>query len=369
MKITFLLPTVSLSGGTRVVAKYCEMLSRRSHDVTVVCVPKPPPSLRARLRRRLKTGRWNSPDPAPTSHIDGLGLDLRVLDRRPPSNEEIPDADVVIATWWETAEWAAALGESKGAKVYFVQDHEVFDFLPVERASATYRLPLHKIVVSQWLSDIMATAYGDHDHELVPNSVDLDLFCADERGKQPQPTFGFVYTPAPRKSVKSCIEAIELARESIPGLRVVSFGARSPGPALPLPSWVEFSLRPEQAVISSIYSKCDAWLFTSESEGFGLPLLESMACRTPVIATPAGAAPELLAFGGGIAVPTGDPSAVVEAMARIHAMSDADWRAMSRRAHQKATGYCWDDAADAFEAALVHAIERRRGPRESPPSA
>ena len=68
---------------------------------------------------------------------------------------DLPDADIVIATWWETAEWVNALSPAKGRKVYFIQHHEVFSYLPVERSRATYRLPLHKIVISRWLKDLM----------------------------------------------------------------------------------------------------------------------------------------------------------------------------------------------------------------------
>ena len=72
---------------------------------------------------------------------------------------------------------------------------------------------------------------------------------------------------------------------------------------VPLPPGSMFVRQPAQDMIRDIYGQCDVWLFSSRSEGFGLPLLESMACRTPVIATPAGAAPELCAGGGGITVP------------------------------------------------------------------
>lgn len=358
VKITFLVPLVSMSGGTRVIAKYCELLQQRGHDVVLISAPQRTTTLRVRLRKLLLTGKWQSAAHHRPSHIDGLAVDYRVLARRPPRNDDIPDADVLIATWWETAEWAASLGDAKGAKVYFVQDHEIFDFLPVHRARATYRLPLHKIVVSKWLSDLMASSYDDPCHDLVPNSIDLVQFRTDERGKQSQPTFGFLYTPAPRKSVRICIEAIEQAREIIPELRVLSFGVKPPESSLPLPSWVEFYHQPDQAKIARLYSGCDAWLFTSESEGFGLPLLEAMASRTPVIATPAGAAPELMASGGGIMVPVGDSQAIVEAMRRIHMMSDGDWRALSLRAHDSVAHYGWDAAADAFESALLNAIDR-----------
>ena len=102
------------------------------------------------------------------------------------------------------------------------------------------------------------------------------------------------------------------------------------------------------------------WLFSSRSEGFGLPLLEAMACRTPVIATPAGAAPEVCAGGGGILVPIDDPADMARAIERVAGLPEAAWREMSDKAHATASRYTWDDATDRFEAALNRAVERSR---------
>jgi glycosyltransferase involved in cell wall biosynthesis len=115
-------------------------------------------------------------------------------------------------------------------------------------------------------------------------------------------------------------------------------------------------MRPAQDQIKNIYGKCDVWLVGSRSEGFGLPILEAMACRTPVISTPTGAAPELTAPGGGVLVPMDDPSAMAKEIQRIVQLPDEQWRAMSDIAHQTATKYTWEDATTLFEAALERAI-------------
>jgi glycosyltransferase involved in cell wall biosynthesis len=127
-----------------------------------------------------------------------------------------------------------------------------------------------------------------------------------------------------------------------------------------MPAASEFRKQPPQDVLKEIYSKCDAWLFSSRSEGFGLPLLEAMACRTPVIATPAGAAPDLCAGGGGILIPRDDSGAMARAIERIAAMPEAGWRDMSDKAFATASRYTWDDATTRFEAALRQAVERTR---------
>jgi hypothetical protein len=42
-------------------------------------------------------------------------------------------------------------------------------------------------------------------------------------------------------------------------------------------------------------------------------------------------------------------------------MSDDDWRALSLRAYETASGYTRDSAADVFEIALANAIDRAAG--------
>jgi len=361
MKITFVGPTANLSGGNRVVAIYAQRLSQRGHDVTIVTQGRESPSLRTRVRHLLRgdvAQAWPGLMPNPT-HFDDIDCDYRVLDEyRPMREDDVPDADVVIATWWETAEWVERFSARKGAKAYFVQHHEVFDYVPTERAAATYRMPLHKIVVAQWLKDVMRDTYGDDTSTLVPNGVDLSQFWAPPRGRSEQPTVGVMYAAPPWKGTDLSLRAFSMAATRVPGLRLVAFGAETNIPSLPLPPGCDFTLRPAQSSIRDIYARCDAWLFGSRSEGFGLPLLESMACRTPVIGTPAGAAPELIAQGGGVLVPQDDAEAMASAIERICTLPDTEWRALSAAAFGTAQHHDWDHSTTLFEQALKVAIER-----------
>src|SRR5665811_1910895 len=127
MRITFVLPTVDMSGGIRVVAIYAKVLTARGHEVILVSPPPQEVRFRNKVKSFLKRNGWPNTVRAFPSHLDGSGLDHRILDRwRPVTDDDVPDADVVIATWWETSEWVSALAPDKGAKVYFIQHHEVF---------------------------------------------------------------------------------------------------------------------------------------------------------------------------------------------------------------------------------------------------
>jgi glycosyltransferase involved in cell wall biosynthesis len=358
MKITFVLPTVNLSGGIRVAAIYAERLKKRGHDVFVVSTPKAQPTLRQQLKSLLKGQGWIPKPEKEPSFFDNLDIPHQVIDCcRPVTDADVPDADVIIATWWETAEWVANLSEAKGAKAYFIQHYEAFDYLPKERVSATWSLPMHKITVAEWLVELAGNRYGDRNVSLVPCSVDTQLFYAPPRGKQSRPTVGLVYSPTPWKGCDISLKAFSLAAQTIPNLHLVAFGDER-SPDLPLPPGAEHTFYPDQSTLKDFYAKCDAWLFSSRSEGFGLPILEAMACRTPVIGTPVGAAPSLLADGTGILVKPEDPEDMAKAIERICRLSDDEWQVMSDAAYAKATGYTWDDATELFEAALNTAIDR-----------
>ena len=69
-----------------------------------------------------------------------------------------------------------------------------------------------------------------------------------------------------------------------------------------------------------------------------------MACRTPVIAVPIGAATELLGDGTGILVAKESSEEMAAAIVAICRQSTNDWQKCSDRAYHKAHSYSWDDA-------------------------
>ncbi|MEG4319743.1 MULTISPECIES: glycosyltransferase family 4 protein [unclassified Microcoleus] len=359
MKITFVLPTLSLTGGIRVVSIFAELLRKRGHSVFVISVPHAQASLRQQVKSLLRGRGWISTPEKEPSFFDNLGVEHKITDRwRPIEDKDVPDADVVVATWWETAEWVAKLSPSKGAKAYFIQHHEVFDYLPKGRVEATWMLPMHKITISQWLVDLARTQYQDDKVSLAPPSVDTKQFYASGRNKQSVPTVGILYSTIYWKGTDIALKAFSLAAENIPNLRLVAFSSEAPSPELPLPDNAEYVIQPDQDKIKDYYSKCDVWLLASRSEGFGLPIIEAMACRTPVISTPAGAAPEILSGGTGILLQSQAPEEMAKAIERMCQLPNAEWQAMSEAAYAKVINYSWEDATEHFEAGLKVAVDK-----------
>ena len=88
------------------------------------------PTFRQQLKSWLNGDGWQHGLSALASHIDGSGVDHKILDRfRAINDGDVADGDVdchVVGA----AEWVNKLSPTKGAKAYFIQHHEVFSTSP-----------------------------------------------------------------------------------------------------------------------------------------------------------------------------------------------------------------------------------------------
>lgn len=363
MKISFLTPPDDLSGGLRVVAIYAANLQARGHQVQLISQPAPVPGWRA-CWRAWRHGGWQAVQQLRTArfapgHLAAAGVPRHVLaTHRPILVADVPDADVVIATWWETAAWMHALPASKGRKVHLIQGYEVWwgDEVAHRRVQAALCLPNTKVAVSAGLKSEIEQDLGALGIQVVNNAVDTDQFNAAVRHRAKVPTVGFVYSPDPIKGADRCASVIAHVRRQLPALRVLAFGSQLPTADCPLPPGTEYHHCPAQAALASLYARCDVWLFASRVDSFGLPILEAMACRTPVVGLPVGAAADLLDGEAGLLVKPRDEASLPESMAaatcRLLTMPPPAWRDMSDRAYARARAYTWDDAVTRLEGVL-----------------
>ncbi|MEQ8675702.1 MAG: glycosyltransferase family 1 protein [Aggregatilineales bacterium] len=103
------------------------------------------------------------------------------------------------------------------------------------------------------------------------------------------------------------------------------------------------------------YNSAEVFIMPSVFEGFGLPVLEAMACGTPVIVSDASSLPEV-AGSAGLCLPPHDVEAWTDAL--IKAKNDADWRESARvQGFIEAKRYSWRYTAEAtirsYEQALA----------------
>jgi glycosyltransferase involved in cell wall biosynthesis len=98
-----------------------------------------------------------------------------------------------------------------------------------------------------------------------------------------------------------------------------------------------------QPLLPSVYASASLLVMPSTIEGFGLPLLESMACGTPVVASRAASLPEV----GGDAALYFDPSSPEELGVRIEQVlySDDLRDSMRTKGIERAKQFSWQQAA------------------------
>jgi glycosyltransferase involved in cell wall biosynthesis len=354
MRVTFVLPHAGLSGGARVLAKFAAGLHRRRHDVAVISLPQPRLGLRGKLRSVVRGTGWpRDPEPEP-SYFDDTAVPHRVLgSERPITDADVPDADIVLATYWRTAPWVAALSPVKGMKAILLQGYETSQGREEPAMDEAWRLPLHKIVISKWLKELARDRFDDSEVRLVPVGVDLEQFNAPGRGKRAAPTVGLLYSTAHLKGNDVSIMALERLRGQVRGLHVIAFGAQPISTTIPLPDWVEFHYRPHQNEIPQLYRRCDVWLCASRREGFHLPPLEAMACRCPVVSTRVGGPQDIIEEGvNGFLVDVDDTTGLADRLSRVLSLAEPEWQRMSDAALATAARYNWEHATDVLENTL-----------------
>jgi alpha-1,3-rhamnosyl/mannosyltransferase len=111
----------------------------------------------------------------------------------------------------------------------------------------------------------------------------------------------------------------------------------------------------DPADLPPLYSAAGCLLFPSRDEGFGLPVIEAMACGCPVVASDAGALREVVGPGG-LTAPPDATDDLEEMVARMLDDEDAR-RAEVARGLAHAAQFTWERTAratlDAYRAAAA----------------
>ncbi|MGH8596908.1 MAG: glycosyltransferase family 4 protein, partial [Gammaproteobacteria bacterium] len=95
--------------------------------------------------------------------------------------------------------------------------------------------------------------------------------------------------------------------------------------------------------ITRMYSHADLFVFPSLYEGFGMPVIEAMACGAPVVTSNRTALPEV-AGGAALLVNPDDDEELAEAMVNI--LRDASLRESLRaKGFERAKQFTWERAA------------------------
>ncbi|GAB4442337.1 MAG: glycosyltransferase family 1 protein [Anaerolineae bacterium] len=164
----------------------------------------------------------------------------------------------------------------------------------------------------------------------------------------------FLGTLEPRKNVDGLIRAYAGWRKQQPDAPpLVIAGGKgwyyahifSLVESLDLTKYIRFTDYVPQHELPLWYNAASLFVYPSHFEGFGLPVLEAMACGTPVITSTSSSLPEVTGNSGAARlVSPADTDALAAALREV--MADNDLRAvMSQQALIRAAHFRWDKTA------------------------
>ena len=356
MKIVFILPGLHMSGGIISTIELSNRLKEMGHDVQIIY-----PSLLVgpRLKwfnfRSLYTN-YRASEQARDTLFDRITPTAPIV-KVPTLNERfIPDADAVIATWWETAYYVRDYSKNKGQKFYFVRGYEIW-YGTENLIDQTYSFPLKIIVTSTYLKELLKDRLGVIAGEIIPNGINLNLFYKTRPSMETGhlKRVGMVYRGMPWKGMEDGFAAFKLAAKSYPNVKLVLFGSPATGK---LPNNVEFHEYPNVNKLRDLYNSLDIFLLPSHpGEAFSNPPLEAMACGTACVLTNVGGIPDY-------AIP--DKTALVSepydvaSLARnliLLLQNDNKRTAIAEAGYNHIRNFSWDAAASKLAQFVCHNLD------------
>ncbi len=291
------------------------------------------------------------------------------------------DFDLIDAHYFYPDGVAAALLARWSGKPLVVSargsDINVLGLHPVARRMMCWamRQAQASIAVSQALAKIMVKWGADAQRlHVMRNGVDLLRFVSNDK-KSARLALDCAGTPmllsvgnlVLLKGHDRTIEALAVLKATHPLARLYIAGEgpdRAALQALAQSRGVADSVillgRIANEELAPWYSAADVFVLASRSEGWANVLLESMACGTPVVATPVGSAAELIgSSGAGVLVDETAREPLVSALMQLLKM--APDRAVVR---QHAQGFGWEETTQA-QLALFRQLTNLEGVRRA----
>ena len=188
------------------------------------------------------------------------------------------------------------------------------------------RLPQVLTVSESSYADIVRDFRVDPERlTVVPVGVDHEVFVPPTAPRVPGRIVATASADVPLKGIVPLLEAVAKLRTER-DVELVVVGRSKPGglaataiDRLGLTEVVRFVTDVSEAELVAMFGSAQVGVVPSLYEGFSLPAVELLACATPLVATTAGALPEVVGPDGeaSLHVPPGDPEALAAVIGRL----------------------------------------------------
>jgi glycosyltransferase involved in cell wall biosynthesis len=282
LRITLILPfpVAKPVGGVRILYECANRLHAKGHEVIVLHSIKRP-------YKKMKSPLWLKQISYKVKGIARpkwflLDKDISSLIVPEISGQYVPDADIVMSTWWQMAYAINNLPAQKGKAFNLIQDYEIWDGSS-ELVHASYRLPVNHIVIAKFLEEIVFKHSGKKPFRFTI-SIDTEKFYIRRPIEKRKPdSIIMLYSKEPRKGTVYGLEALMKLKKNVPSLTATLFGVYNK-PALP--GWITYYKKPGN--LPELYNEHAIFFTPSLGEGWALPPAEAMACGCALVCTDIG---------------------------------------------------------------------------------
>lgn len=231
--------------------------------------------------------------------------------------EHIPAADVLIPNFYPTV--MPAYRSNKGRVVRLSNGYEPL-WVPDKRAAEeTYRLPVPVLAISRALQEQIGRATGRTSF-LVQPGVDRAVFRPRPEVPRKRYRVFFIYRAESHgyfyKGSSDFFRAMERVRQAVPGVELLMVSTERVNIPTSVPHRVAEANTDEE--MARLYAGCDLYVLASWFEALSLPVLEAMACGTPVVTTDCGGVRDFAVHGDNcFLVPPRSPEALARAIVQV----------------------------------------------------
>lgn len=197
------------------------------------------------------------------------------------------------------------------------------------------------MVASRFVEGSVREFYPHKEIVRTPYGVDLDFWRPRSTSK-PSGPLRFVYAGqvSVRKGIPLLIEAWAKASLTDAELQLVGSWQLAETKRRSMPSGIRWFPPCSAQALRDRYTGADVFVFPSFSDGFGLVLLEAMACGLPAIASEESIGPEVIVPGCGFVTSPGNVDQLVELL-RWFDRNRGELPSMGREARSQAARWTW----------------------------
>ena len=310
MKVSFILPSGGRAGGIKVTIMAGNSLVRRGHDVRFLISTSYGGFKYQMLKMWLKLcypqgNNWENFSEGKLERFSDI------------HQCKFTKREIVVAAGWWAARQMRMLNNDSIVKVHYVHSKLKNSALMFEMWGE--KVP--KIIVASYLEELIKDTCNQGVVDIIPNSIDTKEYYPSAQDDM-RDGVGMVFGKSFDKDPETALEVLSMLSVECPEVPQRVFSTRRRPRKIPARSYWRL---PSVAEARDIYSRSLVWIVASRSEGFGIPILEAMACGCAVVATDCGGPRDIIVDGeNGFLVEVGNAESIVEKVKVL--LSDSELR-------------------------------------------